>query len=137
MKKPGPSAVSFSLWLASGVVITLLFPFRLNPLFSPLDGGPLDYHPRLHASAVSPDGALTVKVFRQRNPSYSFFVGAELYAKVYDRDGKLLYERLIGADGAWDELNYSYREIDFDGNCIRIRQGWGRSHMIHATELAR
>jgi len=72
MKKLRASAVAFSVTLAAGVVITLLAPVLPNPLFNPLDGGPIDYRPRQVASATSPDKTITVKVFRQRDPTYSF-----------------------------------------------------------------
>jgi hypothetical protein len=80
---------------------------------------------------------LTVKVFRQRNPAYSLYLGAEMYAKVYDSRGNLLYERLIGRDGAWGELNHAYKNIRFDGDAIRISECWGRSHVINRAALVR
>ena len=137
MKKFKASITSFSLSLAAGVILTLVVPFLPNPLFSPLDGGPLDYRPRLEASAESPDGALTVKVFRQRNPEYSLYVGAEMYVRVYDREGRLVYEKLIGSDGAWDELNHAYKNIIFDGDHIRISHCWDRVFVINRLDLMR
>lgn len=137
MSKVKYSVATFSLSMAAGIILTLLVPFLPNPLFSPLDGGPLDYRPRLVSSAVSPDGTLSVKVYRQRNPSYSLYVGAEMVAKVYDNQGRVVYEKVIGSDGAWSELDSAFEEIGFEGEDIRISQLWGRSHVIHKAELKR
>jgi hypothetical protein len=137
MKNIRTSTFSFFLSLMVGIILTLLIPFLPNPFFSPLDSGPLDYRPRLEASAKSPDGSLTVKVFRQRNPSYSIFAGAEMYVKVYGEDGSLMHERLIGKDGAWDELNHAYKKIDFEGDVIRISHWWGRDHVISKADIKR
>ncbi len=137
MKKVRTSTVKFSLLLIAGVILALLEPVLPNPLFNPLDGGPLDYRPRQVASAKSPDMTLTVKVFRQRDPSYSLFYGAKMYAKVYDGDDRLVYEKMIGSDGAWSELDDAFEEITFEGETIRISQLWGRSHVIHKSELSR
>jgi len=124
------SFMSFTLPLVMGPLALLIY-FSPNLLFSPLDGGPLDYRARVEASAESPDKQLTVKVLRQRNPSYSAFVGAEMYVKVYDRDGRLLYDKLIGRDGAWSELNGAFQKIEFDGDSIRHSQLGGRSLLIN------
>jgi hypothetical protein len=124
LKKFMIRGVSFSLAFLLGVVVSWPATFMPAFVFSPLDGGPLDYNPRLVAAAESPDKILHVKVFRRRNPSYSRYVGAEVFAKVYDERGRLVYEKLIGSDGAWSEL-------------IRISQLWGRSHVINKSELKR
>ena len=124
------SFMSFILPLVMGPLALLIY-FSPNFLFSPLDRGPLDYRARLEATAESPDKELTVKVFRQRNPTYSAFVGAEMYVKVYDRDGGLLYDKLIGSDGAWSELNGAFQKIEFDGDFIRLSQLWGSSLLIN------
>jgi hypothetical protein len=119
------------------VVVSWPATFLPAFIFSPLDSGPLDYNPRLVASAESPDKTLSVKVFRQRNPSHSRYVGAEMFARVYDERGRLIYEKLIGSDGAWSELDDAFENIDFEGESIRISQLWGRSHVINKSELKR
>ena len=131
MRRIWASVIAFSLALVAGVV---LLP-RLA--FSPLDGGPLDANPRLVSSAESPDRALTVEVFRRRNPSYSLYAGGEMYVNVYDSRGGLLYEKLIGQDGAWSELDHAYKNITFDGDTIRISECWGRSHVIDRAALTK
>jgi hypothetical protein len=81
--------------------------------------GPLDSLPRLHASAQSPDGALTVKVYRQRislPPSSEI----DLIARVYDRRGNLIYEKEIFEESMWSELDTLFKNIIFDGETIRI-----------------
>lgn len=137
MRNVRSSTTSFFLSLMAGIALTLLIPWLPNPLFSPLDRGPLDYRPRLEAAAKSPDGVLTVKVFRQRNPAYSIYAGAEMYVRVYDRDGSLLHEELIGEDGAWDELNHAYKNIEFDGDLIRVSHCWGRDYVLSRANLKR
>lgn len=54
---------------------------------------------------------------------------------VYDVQGRLIYERMIGQDGAWDELDNAYENIQFEDNLILISQFWGRSHKIDRNEL--
>jgi hypothetical protein len=129
MRRGGTSAIAFFLSLAAGIILLR------HLVFSPLDGGPLDANPRLEATAESPERTLTVKVFRQRNPAYSLYVGAEMYVNVYDSRGGLLYEKLIGQDGAWSELDHAYKKITFDGDVIRISECWGRTHVIDRATL--
>ena len=80
--------------------------------------GPIDHIPRLHASAQSPDGVITVKVFRQTvsftRPEY------DVIAKVFDQHGNLVYERKIYQESMWSELDNQYRNITFQGDEIRI-----------------
>jgi hypothetical protein len=137
MRNVRSSTASFFLSLMAGIALALLIPTLPNPLYSPLDGGPLDYRPRLEASGKSPDGALTVKVFRQRNPLYSIYVGAKMYVRIYDKDGSLLHEKLIGEDGAWDELDHAYKNIEFDGDLIRVSNYWGRDYVVRRADLKR
>lgn len=82
--------------------------------------GPFDSLPRLRASARSPDGKLTVKVFRQMLQHFpSLRVG--LFVRVYNDQEKLIYERKIFEDGWWDEdFGEMYKNIVFDGEEIRI-----------------
>jgi len=85
--------------------------------------GPLDSLPRLHASAQSPDGALTVKVYRQRvslPPSSEI----DLIARVYDRHGDLVFEEKIFQEGMWGELDTLFRNIRFDSDTISIGPGF-------------
>ena len=79
--------------------------------------GPLDSIPRLHATAESPDGTLKVEVYRKRvsllpNPQI------DMIAKVYDRNGNLVYERVILREGMWSETENLYRRIIFAGDEI-------------------
>lgn len=120
-----------------GLIVSLHPPQLPNLLFSPFDGGPLGYRPQLEASAMSPDGKLSVKVFRQRNPSYSWHLGAEMHLKVYDRQDRILFEKMIGRDGMWSELDDAFHDIRFDGDSIRTSQLWGRTYSISRSELER
>jgi len=60
--------------------------------------GLLDYIPRLRASATSPDGELTVMVYRKRLMPRPVFPRMGAIAKVYDRSGNLVYENIIFHD---------------------------------------
>lgn len=82
--------------------------------------GPFDSLPRLRASARSPDGKFTVKVFREMVQHYpSLRVG--LFVRVYDDKEHLIYERKIFEDGWWDEdFGEMYKNIVFEGEEIRI-----------------
>jgi len=115
MRRVGSLAIGF---LAIVFSLPLLAAVQ-NLVFSPLDGGPLDYRPRQEAAAESPDGALSVRVLRQRDRSYSCCAGARVFVRVYGRDGSLRYEKLIGSDGAWSELDAKYRII-FDADKIQV-----------------
>ena len=80
--------------------------------------GPLDSVPRLHASAQRPDGAFTVKVYRQR-----ISLGPpeiDMIAKVFDQRGNLIYQKKIYQEGMWSELENLFRNITFEGDEIRI-----------------
>src|SRR5262245_44439475 len=57
--------------------------------------GVFDYIPRLRASAKSPDGALTVKVYQKRLMPRPFFPRMGAVARVYDRHGKIIYENIF------------------------------------------
>ena len=69
--------------------------------------------------------------------SYSWLRGAEIHLKIYDRQDKVLYEEMIGSDGAWSELDNAFEDIRFDDDVIRISQLWGRSYLIKQSELRR
>ena len=101
-------------YLAALAVIFILCLAGFTYLF-----GPLDSLPRLHASAQSPDGELTVRVYRKREslpPSPKIV----LIAKVYDGQGNLVFEKEIFQEGMWSELDSLFRNIIFDGAAIRI-----------------
>ncbi len=117
MRKVATRVLMFSLSLAAGIALTWLIAPSL--FFSPLDGGPLDYEPRLEASAVSPDRNLTVKIYRQRDPSYSLVLGADVFVQIYDNQDRVFYRDGFGRDGVWSELDSEYR-ISFDANEIRV-----------------
>ncbi len=117
MRKVATKVLIFSLSLAAGIVLTWLVAPSL--FFSPLDGGPLDYEPRLEASAVISGRNLTVKIYRQRDPSYSLVLGADVFVQIYDNQGGVLYRDGFGRDGAWSELDSKYG-ISFDENEIRV-----------------
>ena len=131
------SVLVFTLSCLFGVALTFVTRQVPDSLYSPLDGGPLGYRPQLVSSATSPDGTLLVKVFRQRNPSYSWYVGAEMFARIYDNQGTLLYEQMIGSDGAWSEVDNAFEDIKFEDDVIRISQLWGRARSIKRSELKR
>jgi len=118
-----------------GFILTFLVPRLPGPLFSPYDGGPLGYRPQLEASAVSPDGTFSVKVFRQRSPSHSWYLGAEMHVRVYDDRERVVYEKMIGIDGAWSELDDAFQDIKFEGDTICISQLWGRASVIKRSEF--
>ena len=80
--------------------------------------GPVDPIPRLHASAVSPGGEVTVKVYRKRVSLRPPEVA--VFARVYDRRGELLLEKKVFADGSWYDAERMFRRITFEGGEIRI-----------------
>ena len=102
---------------------TLAVPFILCLAGFTYFFGPLDSLPRLHASAQRPDGALTVKVYRQR-VSLAPSSEIDLIAKVYDRRGHLVFEEKIFQEGMWSELDTLCRDIVFVGDSIRIGPGF-------------
>lgn len=101
-------------YLAAWAVLSILCFAGFTYIF-----GPLDSIPRLHASAQSPDGTLAVKVYRRRTslpPSSEI----DLIAKVYDKQGNLIFEKTIFEEGMWRELDNLFRNIVFDNNRVRI-----------------
>ena len=131
MKKVKAPTDSFVLSFIVGIGMSWFIGFVPNLLFSPLDGGPLDYLLRLESSAESPDGELTVKVYRQRDTTNSRYVGAEMFARVYDRNGRLLFETVIGTEGAWDEMNGAFENIEFQEDTIRISRFFDKAYVIN------
>ena len=101
--------------------------------------GVFDYIPHLRASAKSPDGALTVKVYQKRLMPRPFFPRMGAIAKVYDGDGNLVYEKLFFRDSDWDDtLGYAFKEISFEGEEIRISPGFydpSQAYVIRKSEL--
>jgi hypothetical protein len=131
MRKVKGPAVAFIMSFAAGICLSWLIAFLPTLLFSPLDGGPLDYLPRLESSAQSPDGELIVKVYRRRDPFNSRYVGAEMFARVSDKNGRLLYQTVIGTEGAWDEMNNAFKDIEFRVDTIRISSFFERAYIIN------
>jgi len=86
--------------------------------------GPLDSVPRMHASAISPDGSLKVEVYRKR---VSLLPNSQIdmIAKVKDGKGNLLYEKVVLQEGMWSETENLYLNIVFAGDEIQLRPGWG------------
>ncbi len=86
--------------------------------------GLLDYIPRLRASAISPDGRLTVKVYKKRLSSRPFFPRMGASAEVYDSRGNLVYDNLIYHDDDWDDtVGQAFNQISFEGDEIHIGPG--------------
>jgi hypothetical protein len=97
--------------------------------------GPIDTLPRLHASASSSDGALTVNVYRKRIAPFPSH-GVDVIVKIYDKQQKLIYENTIGGDAVWDELNLLYREIIFKDDEIRVgKKSGGDYYIIRRSNL--
>jgi hypothetical protein len=101
--------------------------------------GLLDYIPRLRASAQSPDGELTVRVYQQRLAPGPVFARMGAVAKIYDRGGNLVYEDIIFHDDDWDDtVGDAYKRITFEGNEILIGPGFydsRRAYIIRKADL--
>ena len=86
--------------------------------------GMIDYIPQLRASAKSPDGELTVSVYRHRLFPRPFFPRMGAFARIINRNGDLLYEKVIYHDDDWDDtVGNAFNKIDFEANEIRISPG--------------
>lgn len=86
--------------------------------------GAIDFIPRLRASANSPDGRWTVRVYQQRLVAGPLFPRMGAVARVYDRNEGLVFENIIFDDDDWDdELGGSFNTILFEGEEIRIGPG--------------
>lgn len=98
-----------------------------------------DFIPRLRASAVSPDGAFTVKVYEKRLFPRPIFARIGASAQVYDSGGNLVYEKLIYGDDDFDDtVGNSFNQISFEGDEIRIGPGVydpKNFHLITMSEL--
>jgi hypothetical protein len=118
---------SKKLWL----LILAIFPVCCAGLFIYVTGL-LDYIPRLRASAKSPDGELSVMVYQKRLMPRPFFPRMGAIAKVYDRKGNLVYEKIIFHDDDWDDtLGGAFKNISFDGDEIRIGPGFYDSSQVY------
>ena len=136
MKKIKVSALSFSICLAVGVALTGLLALAYTYFSPPRDGGPLDLNPRFESSALSPDGALTVRVYRQR-VSYPPNSKIDVIVKVLDRRENVLYEKVVITEGAWSELNGLFTNIIFEGSQIRVGPSFSHReyHVIERSNL--
>lgn len=80
-----------------------------------------EFVPQLRARANSPDGELTVEVYQKRLFPRPIFPRMGAVAKIYDRRGTLVYEKLIYGDDDFDDtVGSSYNKISFEGDEIRI-----------------
>ena len=94
-----------------------------------------DYIPRLRASAKSPDGMLTVAVYQKRLMPRPFFPRMGATAKIYDRNGNLIYERIIFNDDDWDDtVGNAFKEISFVDDEIRIGPGFYAPEQIYVIK---
>jgi hypothetical protein len=95
------------------VVITVVWAFTYVV-------GPLDSVPRLRASAKSPDGLITTRVYKQRLALYPILrVG--ILVRISDNQEVVLYERVIFEDSWWNEdIGEMYKYIAYEGDEIRI-----------------
>jgi hypothetical protein len=99
--------------------------------------GVIDYIPRLRASAVSPDGSITVKVYQKRLQSGPLFARMGAVAKVYDRGGHVVYENVIFHDDDWDNtVGQAFNEIAFVGDEIRIGPGFYARSQIYVIRTS-
>jgi len=99
--------------------------------------GVFDYIPRLRASAQSPDGILTVKVYQKRLTPRPFFPRMGAVAKVYDKAGHLVYENIIFRDSDFDDtLAEAFKQITFAGGEIRIGPGFYEPSQVYVIRRA-
>jgi hypothetical protein len=101
-------------------LIGVCFGLAVISLFVYITGA-LDLIPRLHASANSPDGDLSIQVYRKRLALGPLFPRMGAIAKIYDKNGRLVYEETIYRDDDWDDtVGHSYSQISFMGDEIHI-----------------
>src|SRR3954471_15906910 len=87
--------------------------------------GVFDYIPRLRAQAISPDGTLTVKVYQKRLMPRPFFPRMGAVAKVYDRNGNLVYQNIFFRASDFDDtLADAFKQISFQTDEIVIGPGF-------------
>jgi hypothetical protein len=60
-----------------------------------------------------------------------------LIAKVYDRQGNLVFEKKIFQEAMWSELDTLFRNVRFDGDTISIGPGFDAawSYVIEKKNL--
>jgi hypothetical protein len=97
--------------------------------------GVFDYIPRLRAQATSPDGALTVRVYQKRLMPKPFFPRMGAVAKVYDRNGNLVYENIFFRDSDFDDtLASAFKQISFDDDEIVIGPGFYDARLVYIIQ---
>ncbi len=86
--------------------------------------GLMDFIPQLRASAESPDGNFKVYVYQKRLFPRPIFPRMGATAKVYDKDGNLIFNEIIYHDDDWDDtVGEAYNKISFQGDEIHISPG--------------
>ena len=82
--------------------------------------GPIDRIPRIWASATSPDGTFTVKVYKKRLALLpTNRVG--ILVRIWNKQGQLVYDRIIFQDNWWYyDIGDMYKNIVFDRDEIRV-----------------
>jgi hypothetical protein len=97
--------------------------------------GVFDYIPRLRAQAISPDGTLTVKVYQKRLMPRPFFPRMGAVAKVYDRNGNLVYQNIFFRDSDFDDtLADAFKQISFQTDEIVIGPGFYDSRLVYIIQ---
>lgn len=102
----------------SSTVLLVLFVIAAVAVVT-LVHGPLDPIPRLRASATSPDGSLTVKVYQNRIVLFPPR-GVRVVVKVFNKQGETVYEKNVFEDGWWHDVGLMYNKIDFEADEIRV-----------------
>lgn len=112
MKRPKIISLIFLLI----IVIFIGFVIRLTGL--------LDFIPTLRVSAQSTDKQFTVMVYQQRLFPRPFFPRMGAIAKVYDKQGNLIFNEVIYNDDDWDDtVGEAYKQISFEADEIHIGPG--------------
>ena len=101
--------------------------------------GSMGFIPRLRASSQSPDGAWTVNVYEKRLWPRPFFPRMGAVAKVFDKDQKLVFEKVIYHDDDFDDtVGTSFNTVSFVGDEALIGPDpyiQGKNFVINLAEL--
>ncbi len=83
-----------------------------------------DFIPVLRTSAQSPNGEITVEVYQQRLFPRPFFPRMGAIAKVYNKQGNLVFDEVIYTDNDFDDtVGEAYKHISFVEDEIQISPG--------------
>jgi hypothetical protein len=132
---------TFRVVLLGAALIAAFFTFAFVSLF-----GPLDPYPRMYTASESPDGTLSVELYRKKATWLCPSDCVDVLVRVRDNQRKVLYEDRIYQVDMWDDVNDGrYSEVLFHDDEILVgpnyyggkQFGDGSYYVVRRANLAK